>query len=218
MVAAMGLWSRSWLARQQALHAVQWGNYPAAVPLIRSAADYQAAALYILREDGAEWQGWLDQGGIGQAPEAHATRYRLHAFRAAEVLAAHDILGPIYRVTMDLSLSHFGSTLLLAGNESAPGRVLMTFGDRDFHVGLAELELGWLLLLGVAQLETLLEFETVFSVPDRRSTLAHCKIAREIALARERCRVEQVELQGEQAYLVSNWRRTPGGAPKRVLL
>ena len=36
---ALGLWSRSWLSRLQALHALQWGNYTAAMPLVRAAAD-----------------------------------------------------------------------------------------------------------------------------------------------------------------------------------
>jgi hypothetical protein len=218
MVAALGLWSRSWLARQQALHALEWGNYASAIPLVRSAADYQASALYVLRDGGAEWQGWLDEGGIALAPEAHATEFRLHAFRAAEVLAAHDILGPIYRATMDLSLSHFGSTLLLAGNESAPGRVLMTFGDRDFHLGLAELSLGWLLLLGVAQADALAEFDRVFAAPDRQAVERWARSAHATAARRDRCRLEIAELGGEKRYLVHNWRRTSGAAPKRILL
>ena len=37
--------------------------------------------------------------------------------------------------------------MLLAGSDSAPDHVAMTFGDRDFHVGLAELH-SWLLRLG----------------------------------------------------------------------
>ena len=108
VASAMGLWSRSWLCRLQALHALQWGDYAAATPLVRSAADYQAAMLYVLRTKAAEWDEWLESGGIAIAPEHHATQFRLHAFRAAEILAAHDILGPLYREATDLSLSHFG--------------------------------------------------------------------------------------------------------------
>ena len=163
MVAALGLWSRGWLSRLEALHAIEWGNYVAAIPLVRAAADYQASSLYVLRTDAVEWREWLEGGGIALSAEHHATEFRLHPFRAAEVLAAHDILGPVYRTTMDLSLSHFGSTLLVAGNESAPDRVLMTFGDRDFHLGLAELGLGWLLELGMAQVDALAEFDGVFA-------------------------------------------------------
>jgi hypothetical protein len=216
--AAMGLWSRGWLVRLEALHAVEWGNYAAAFVLCRAAADYEASELYVLRDRGAEWQEWLDQGGIALAAGEHATEYRLHAFRAAEVLAAHEILGPVYRTAMDLSMPHFGSTLLLAGNDSGPDRVLMTFGDRDFHLGLAEIALGWLILLGVAQLEAALEFQGVFGIPDRAAVESHCREARAAAAARDRCHVEAIERDGERRYLVQNWRRAPGAAPKRILL
>jgi hypothetical protein len=216
--AAMGLWSRGWLARLEALHAVEWGNYASAFVLCRAAADYEASGLYVLRDGGAEWQEWLDQGGVSLAADQHALEYRLHAFRAAEILAAHDILGPVYRTAMDLSMPHFGSTLLLAGSDSSPERVLMTFGDRDFHLGLAEIALGWLLLLGVAQLEAVLDFEGVFAVPDGAVLESHCQDARELASGRERCRVETIEREGERRYLVQNWRRAPGAAAKRILL
>lgn len=218
MVAALGLWSRSWLSRLEALHAVQWGNYAAALPLLRAAADYQASGLYVLRDGGAEWEEWLAEEGIALAAEEHATEYRLHAFRAAEVLAAHEILGPIYRVAMDLSMPHFGATLLLAGNASTPERVAMTFGDRDFHVGLAEMCLGWSMLLSVAALEAAVEFEGVFNVEDGAKVAAYCREARTAAERDDRCRVETVERGMQRRYLVVNWRRLPGDARKKILL
>ena len=215
---ALGLWSRAWLTRMQAVHAVQWGNYVAAIALVRAAADYQAAGLYLLRTGAAEWEEWLGHGGVALASDVHATEYRLHAFRAAEILASHDILGPVYRTSMDLSLSHFGSTLLTVGNDSDPDRVVMTFGDRDFHLGLAELALGWLLLLGTAQVEAAIEFEGVFAIPDRPTLDAFCHEARHAASAGQRCHIDVVEREGEKRYLVQNWRRAPGAATKRVLL
>lgn len=218
MVSALGLWSRAWLCRLEALHALEWGNYAAAVTLIRSAADYQAAEIYLLRQGSAEWLTWLEHGGISMVPEDHATEFRLHAFRAAEVLAAHPILGPLYRAAMDLSMPHFGATLVLAGNESTPDRVAMTFGDRDFHLGLAELCLGWLLQLAVAQAEALIEFETVFAIPDRPALEGLVQRARGAASRPDRCTIEAVERDGMKRYLVSNWRREPGQAQKKLLL
>jgi hypothetical protein len=218
MASALGLWSRAWLCRLEALHALQWGNYAAALPLIRSAADVQAAELWLLRTGAAEWGEWLSHGGISPAPEEHATEYRLHAFRSAEILAAHEILGPLYRAATDLSLSHFGTTLLVAGNDSTPERVLMTFGDRDFHLGLAELALGWVHLLSVAQVEACIEFERVFSVAAGGGLTDFAARARRSAARADRCRVESIEKDGERRYLVVNWRRAPGAAAKRVLL
>ncbi len=216
--AAMGLWSRAWLTRLQAMHALEWGNYAAAMPLVRAATDYQAGALYILRDNAKEWEEWLRAGGISLAPDQHASEFRLHAFRAAEILAAHEVLGPIYQASMDFSLTHFGATLLLAGSDSDPSRLLITFGDRDFHLGLAELVSGWLLLLAVAQLEAALEFATVFNIPDASAVTSFCAEARTVALDPARCRIEIIERDGEKRYLVHNWRRAPGGAPKRILL
>ncbi|MCK9519424.1 MAG: hypothetical protein M0R74_10455 [Dehalococcoidia bacterium] len=218
MVSALGLWSRSWLCRLEALHAVQGGNYAAALPLIRSAADYQAAEVYLLRSDAAEWNEWLEQGGIGNVHELHAAEFRLHSFRAAEVLAAHPDLGALYRAATDLSLPHFGSTLLLAAAESSPDRVLMTFGDRDFHLGLAELALGWLALLSAVQLESVLESGTVFALPDGADPGSFIADARTLITAPGRCGVEPVEHEGMSRYLVQNWRRQPGAAPKRIVL
>lgn len=218
MVSAMGLWSRAWLCRLQALHAIQWGNYAAATPLVRAAADFQAAMLYLLRTGAEEWREWLDNDGVAIAPGQHATEFRLHPFRAAEILAAHDILGPLYRVATDLSLSHFGSTLLATGSDSAPDHLAMTFGDRDFHFGLAELHMGWLIDLGVAQLRALREFEGVFAVGEADSVAGWDRKAAALTAASSRCRVEQVDIDGMRRYLVHNWRREPRSAPKRILL
>lgn len=215
---AMALWSRGWLSRLEALHALEWGNYNAAVTLIRAAADYQAAMLYLLRTDAAEWQEWLDAGGIQLAPVEHATEFRLHAFRAAEVLAAHEVLGPVYRVTTDLSLSHFGSTLLFAGADSDPSRVAITFGDRDFHVGLAEIHLGWLLELASSLLRDISEFESAFARADEESMTRWLERASRECERRDRCRVETVERDGMKRYLVHNWRREPRSAAKKLLL
>lgn len=216
--AAMVLWSRAWLMRLQALHAVQWGNYAAATPLVRSAADFQAAMLYSLRTGAAEWTEWLESDGIRIAADQHATEFRLHAFRAAEILAAHEVLGPLYRVTMDLSMPHFGASLLVAGSDSAPDHVSATFGDRDFHMGLAELHLGWLVELAGAAREVLLEFPTVFAPPGVAAAGRFAAGERAVLADAARCRVEAIEIGNERRYLVHNFRREPRSAPKRILL
>jgi hypothetical protein len=215
---ALGLWSRSWLSRLEALHAVQWGNYQSAIVLVRAAADSCAGMLYLLETGAREWQEWLDDDGIAIAAEQHATQFRLHAFRAAEVLAAHETLGRIYRVSMDLSLSHFGSTLLIAGSGSAPDHVEMSFGDRDFHVALAQLCTGWLLELSGAHLEAADRFPDSFgSLGDERTAL--WRTSAEVLLSSpQRCRIESIEIGPEARYLISNWRREPRSAAKRILL
>jgi len=217
MASALGLWSRSWLSRLEALHAAEWGNYASAVTLVRAAADYQAGMLYLLRSDAAEWREWLEVGGVGLATDVHATEFRLHAFRAAEVLAAHEVLGRVYRLATDLSLPHFGATLLLAGNDSAPDHLVMTFGDRDYHHGWAQLVTGWLLELGSAQCEELREFEGTFAAVGDEAT-RWAASASEAAKRADRCRIEVIEREGERRYLVHNWRREPRSAARKILL
>jgi hypothetical protein len=216
--AVMGLWSRSWLARLGALHATQWGNYASALALVRSATDAQAGALCLLQTDASEWQEWLADGGVGLASDVHATEFRLHAFRAAEVLAAHAVLGPIYHGATDLSLPHFGATLVIAGSDSDRERVAITFGDRDFHVGLAELVLGWLALLSAAQVEDVAAFPAAFASPDHDGAATLRRQARALVDAQGRCRLTSIDRGGEQRYIIENWRRMPGSAARRLLL
>mgnify|MGYP000921122686 CR=1 FL=1 len=218
MVSAMGLWSRSWLARLEALHATQWGNYSAALALVRAAADYQASMLYLLKTESAEWDEWLSTDGIAIAATEHATEFRLHAFRAAEVLATDEVLGRIYRMSTDLSLSHFGSTMLVAASGSAPDHVEMTFGDRDFHVGLGQLVTGWLLELGAAVVSALREYEDVFGPEGGSEFQLWAEGAKALVSASDRCAISEMEKDGERRYVIANWRREPRSAAKRLLL
>lgn len=211
-------WSRSWLSRLQALHAIEWGNYAASLPLIRAAADYQSAGLALLGADGPEWQAWLDGDAIRLAPEQHALEIQLHAFRSAETMATHPILGPVYRAATDLALPHFGSTLLVAGAESDTSRIAATFADRDFHLGWAELALTFLLQLAEAQAGTLLSHAETFGIADHAALEGHIAKLQAASGRRDRCRIEITDVDGHQRYLVSNWRRNPGGAFMKVLL
>ena len=217
MAAALMQWSRGWLTRLQALHAIEWGNYSSAIALARVSADFQAAEQLILDTDAREWLEWLEEPGISLAVEEHGTAFRLHAFRAAEVLAQDGALGEVYRQAADLSMPHFGSTLLLAGAESDAGRVLATFGDRDFHFGLAQLGLGWLLALGAARIADLVEREGPFHVPDPAPLQRWVSRAQRLLASGDRCRMRMLD-DSPYRYVIDNWRRTPGAAAKRILL
>lgn len=217
MAAGLGLWSRSWLSRLQALHAAESGNYGAAITLVRAAADFQAAELLVHETDAAEWMEWLEEPAIAVEPAHHATLYRLHPFRAAEILARHETLAAVYRASSDLSMPHFGATLLLAASDSTPDRVLVAFGDRDFHQGLAEIAFGWLLALGMVKAERLLADPAPYHVPEPGPLEAWLPRARGRIDARERCRILALD-EPEYRYVVENWRRAPGGATRRILL
>jgi hypothetical protein len=188
------------------------------MPLLRAAADYEAAGAALVAVSRDEWQEFVDEGGIALAPGEHATEFRMHPFRSAESLAAIPALGDAYRAASDLALPHFGTTLLLAASESTPERIAVTFGDRDFHLGLAEIVVGLLLTLGVTRVETLLAHPDVFA-PRADAVLETFVRGATRALERpDRCRVTVVEHDGARRHLIVNWRRAPGAAPKRILL
>jgi hypothetical protein len=216
--AAMMAWSRSWLARLQALHATQLGNYAAALPLVRAAADYEAASIAMLESEAAEWEEWLATGGVAREPRLHATAYRLHPFRSAETLAAHPGLGRVYREASDLAMPHFGATLLVAGSESGPERILATFGDRDFHLGLAELVLGWLAALGEVQLGAIADHPAAIALPDPGAAERWRARAAELIARSDRCRLEVLDTPEGPRTVVQDWRKRPGDAPRRIVL
>jgi hypothetical protein len=148
----------------------------------------------------------------------HATQFAQHAFRSAEVMASHPVIGPVYRASTELSLPHFGSTLLLTAPDSDAARVAVTFGDRSFHLGLAQLCLGMVAALGAAQIDSVLEFRDRFGIADPAAAEAAARGLERIASSRDRCSMTTEEVDGQPRFVISNWRRNPGGAPQRILL
>ena len=218
VAAGMAMWSKSWLCRLQALHAIEWGNYTATPTLVRGAADHLAAQRAVTSISAGEWDEWLASDGIGRAPEQQATTFRLHPFRSAEMLAADPDLGLLYRAAMDLSMPHFGSTALLAAADSDEERVMVTFGDRDYHQGLAELLLGWLLKLGLAHVSAVSEDGSPFPGAEPKQGAGWISRAGVILQRADRCTMSLADLEGEQRWLIDHWRRGPAAVPKRVLL
>jgi hypothetical protein len=172
----------------------------------------------LLRTGADEWIEWLAEEPVRLAPAEHALEYAQHAFRSAEIMAAHPVIGHVYRAATELSLPHFASTLLLAGSESDPTRTSVTFGDRDFHLGLAELCLGMAESLGAAQLRAVIEFAETFGVTDVSVAQAHAASLEAIASRKDRCSISMQDIDGQPRFVITNWRRNPGGATQRILL
>jgi hypothetical protein len=114
-------------------------------------------------------------------------------------------------------MPHFGSTVLQVAPESDLQQVRVGFADSSFHLGWAQLLLGSLLELTVAQLETAIAAGDTFGVsPEVRGQLTGLSSEVQTTLAKpDRCRVEELQ---DGRYLFLNFRRQPGGAPQRLLL
>ena len=216
VAALLATGSRAWLSRLSALHAVEWGAYSAAVPLITGAAEQEAACAAILQDRATAWREWLDAGGVGDLHEEHATEYALGS--PPDGGALPDLLAEVREAAAALATPSPGATLLLAGGESGAGRLAVTFGDRDFHMALAELTSGWLLALGVAKVELLLEATDVLPVSDPDALGRWARSARHELEAPRRCRMERRQIAGADRYVVENWRRAPAGAVRRIVL
>ncbi len=216
VAALLATGSRSWSARLETLHAIEAGAYAAAVPLVASAAEHEAASVALLADGPAAWQDLLDTDRVSDMPEEHATQLSLG--EAPQATELPQLLAEVRDATQALAQPSPGATLFLTGGESGPGRLAVTFADRDFHMALAELTSGWLLALGVAKVEMLLEAGDVLPISDPEALTRWARAARRELDEPRRCRIERREIGGVERFVVENWRRAPAGAVRRIVL
>lgn len=208
--------SRAWLSRLQGLHAIEWGAYSSAVPLIVAAAEAETACSILMQDSAASWSQWLDSDGLSDVHEAHATQYAWGDLPQDGTVP--DILADVSAAAGELSKPSPGATVLLAGGESSAGRLSVTFADRDFHAALAELISGWLLAIGIAKVDLLLDASEVLPISDPDALRCWKNAALKELEAPRRCRMERHEMDGAERYFVENWRRSPTGAARRIVL
>ena len=215
LAALLGLWSRAFACRAEACSLLTRGGYVSCPPLLRTACDCIAAQTGLARGGLDEFTAWLQ--AMTPNREQAALDVGLGRYRAGSMLAADQRLGAVYRAVSDLSMTHFGVTLLQVAPESDPHKVSIAFADRGFHLGWAELIAGWLLVLVRTQLETAVAADTIFAVSaEAREELATLSAEAERVLAKpDRCHIEELD---DGRYLLHNFRRQAGGAPRRVLL
>ena len=217
--ALMGLWSRTFMALSDACLLILRGSYASCAPLARAACEHVAAQHQLHAAEMELFLEWL--AGHLTVNEAHkAFEFGLGHYFAGETLAADERLRSVYRPASELGRPNFGATLLAVGPESNHQRLALTFSDAAFHFGWAELVLGWLLALSERQLAVAVHAKGVFPIHEDTHR-AYADLARqtEQALSRpDRCRIEDVADGNYRRLLVHNFRRAPGGAPKKVLL
>lgn len=212
--ALFSLWSRAYSALADTCALMSGGSYASCPPLLRTACDCIATQRSLIAGGFAEYEEWFP-AAVRQAKEHAALGIDLGRFRAASVLSEDERLGGAYRLLSDLSMPHFGATLLLTAPDSGLQKLALTFGDTAFHLGWAELITGWLLLLADAQLSAAVS-PGVLSVPNDLRPQQE-SLARDVNSAlssRRRCYVDEAG----GRFLFHNFRRAASGAPKRVLL
>lgn len=206
------LWSRAFSHLADACAAITVASYASAPLLLRGALDCIAAQRSLIADGFAEYEEWYADGVRKQGTSLAIDVGR---FRAASVLAEDEQLGTLYRLLSALAMPHFGSSLLLTAPDSGELKIAAGFADNAFHLGWAELTLGWTLELAAAQIATARSTD-VFSVGDELA--AECdEIVRDIASALESRRRCYVEPDGDR-FVFHNFRRTATGQPRRIIL
>lgn len=208
-------WSRTFSYLADACVLLGRASYGSCPPLLRAACDCIAAQRSLLAESFTDYMEWL-AGAIGTDREHTGTHLELGRYRAGSALADDATLGGTYRFLTDLSMPHFGSGVLLTAPDSNQQRLALAFGDNTFHLGLAELVTGWLLLLAGAQTDTALESGKFEATAKLRDEAERQRRDIEQALANpRRCRAEELP---DGRRIVHNFRRAVSGTPKRLIV
>ena len=213
------MWSRVYFALGDALLLALRGSYPSTLPLVRAACELIAAEEALRGGEADEHAKWLFST-LSPNEAFKAYDFELGRFFSGEVLARDPLLRGIYRPASDLGRPNFGATLLQVAPESNNTRLAVAFADASFHLGWAEIVLGWLLALAARQLRVVVDAEGTFPVSDE-ARVAYDDLQRRIdaTLARDdRSRVEEVEEGNNRRYLVHDFRRSSSAAPKKIIL
>ncbi|MBI4570381.1 MAG: hypothetical protein HY723_00390 [Chloroflexi bacterium] len=217
--ALIGLWSRSYLALADTCLLATRGSYASCPVLVRAACECIAAQHQLQAGEMSLFLEWL-AGNLAPNEPHKAFEFGLGRYFAGEALAADERLRRVYRPASELGRPNFGATTLLLGPESNSQRLALSFGDSSFHLGWAEIVLGWLLALAERQLAVAVHATGIFPIHDdvHRAYADYARRAGDALGRPDRCSIEEVEEGQDKRYLVRNFRRAPGAAPKRVLL
>ena len=219
MAALASLWSRAFLCASDAASLVRRGAYQSAVPLVRQAVEHVAAqdALPGEIESFLEWA----HHAYARHEQARAEDVGLGHYFGGEAIAGDEHLRAIYRAASDLGRPNFGPTALFTANEASERRYPLVFADEAFHLGWAELLLGWLLRVSARQLHVAMHAPGHFPASGelRGEVAAHVREVERHLLEGARCRLEEhVDESGRRRHLLTDFRRRSGDASTRVLL
>lgn len=220
LAAALMPWSRAFLGISDAVTLLSRGSYVSCPGIVRGACEYIAAATQLRMEELPAFLEWL--GTALRPDERHkGTEVGMGQFFAGSTIAQDPRLSVVYRAASELARPHIGASLLLVAAESNATRLAVTFGDQSFHFGWAQLLLGWLIALCEAQLRLVtITGADVFNISDYARQARDEWAARAVAALDNpaRCAMEPVAIDGDQRWLMHNFRRQSSGAPRRFVL
>jgi hypothetical protein len=219
LAAGLMFWSRAFLAISDAAMAITRGSYGSVAPLARMACECIAAAHQAHTEEQAAFQEWLAEAL--QPDENHkATDITIGQFMAGSTLVTEQDLGAVYRAASEFARPHFGVSAAMVAPESNQQKLAVTFADQTFHYGWAQLTLGWLLRLCVAQLRLTRTPGAPYNIEEETTAAvtAWSDAVDRLLNQPDRCRIEEVMDGYTRRWLIHNVRRQAGGAPRRFLL
>ncbi|MCY3568644.1 MAG: hypothetical protein OXH38_08445 [Chloroflexi bacterium] len=215
---ALMFWSRVYTAGLEARALTARASYSSALALLRASMEWLGAEQAVVGEEQVEFEDWLRDAWSNNA-EHHATEIGMGQYMAGQQIAMAPETADAYRAVSELSRSHFGASALLTADGSHDKRFLVNWADEAFHLGWAELLLGWLITIQDRQCRFAIG-SGLFGVEaeDRQEYQRLHRQSEQILQDQRRCRAEWVIDQGRQRLLIDGFRRQPSGAPKRILL
>ncbi len=219
MAAYASLWSRTFSTLADATGLVRHGGYQSAFPLLRMAVEHIAAQSQ-LPDEFDTFKLWA-HSAYGRHAPTRSEEVGVGHYFAGEAIASDEQLRVIYRAASDFARPNFGPTALFVAAEASHVRYPLIFADTAFHLGWAQLLLGWVLRLGARQLHVALHQPEQFPAPAplRAEVAAHVREV-DVRLAEDaRCRLEEfTDADGRRRHLLLDFRRHPQDAAKQVLL
>lgn len=219
MAAFASLWSRAFLSTSDAAALVRRGGYQSALPLLRQAVEFVGAQRGI-GDEMDEWRRFTHEA-YGRHAETRSTEVGLGNYFSGESIASDEHLRLIYKAASDLGRPNLGPTALFAANEANHTRYPLIFADQAFHLGWAQILLGWALRINAAQMHLALHLAQHFPASDdlRAQVAEHVRTVEALLASPDRARLEEwSDEHVRRRHLLVEFKRRPGDASQRVLL
>ncbi len=215
---ALLFWSRVYAGAIEARALTARAAYSSTLPLLRAMMEWLGAEQAVVGDEQSEFEDWL-RNAWSHHPEQHATEIGMGQYMAGQQIAMAPETAATYRAVSELSRPHFGASALLSADGSHDKRLLVHWADEAFHLGWAQLLLGWQIVIQDRQCRFAVG-SGLFAVEsaDRQEYQRLHRQSQSILEDPRRCRAEWIVECGRQRLLIDGYRRQPSGAPRRLIL